>query len=499
LIADADGPGRAAFARAFDVCVIGAGPAGITLARRLAARGLDVALMEGGGFDITAESQEVYEGPVVGREYWPLDVPRLRFLGGSAGHWGGWSRPLDALDFEAKPWIPMSGWPIGKADLDPYGAETDAILDLPAAAEAPDGTEADALDGFRPIRFRFSDPPTNFRDKYAPELEAAPQIAVGLNANLVDLRLAPDLRRVEAAVFRGWAAGDPGFEVAARAYVLACGGIETPRLLLNFTRQAPAGIGDGAALVGRYFMEHPHFVLGEAIFRRPLPRLSFYAPTAAFLREHEVLNFGMRIERTPEPFVRQPGTVAGDPSCADPFILRLAERIGEVARACAPGGDGRVAFDGLIRIAHEQALDPDSRVLLAEETDRFGLRRAALDWRLGEMDLRTQRRSLLAFATMLAERDIGRVRIRDWVLAEPFVWPGIADDEVGGKHHMGTTRMADDPRQGVVDRDCRVHGTANLWIGGSSVFPTGGHANPTYTIVQLALRLGDHLGATLRG
>jgi choline dehydrogenase-like flavoprotein len=499
LIADADGPGRAAFARPFDVCVIGAGAAGITLALRLAAHGLDVALMEGGGREITAESQEVYEGAIRGQDYLPLDVARLRFLGGSMNHWGGWCRPLDAHDFEPRAWNPMSGWPIGKADLDPYAAETEAILDIPAAAAAPDAPPETAVDGFRRVGFRFSLPPTNFRDKFGPELDGAPRIAVGLNANLVDLRLAPDLARVEAAVFRGWDAGDPGFEVAARAYVLACGGIENPRLLLNFSRQRPAGIGNGHGIVGRYFAEHPHFVLGEAILRQPGPTLGFYAPTEAFMARHEVLNFGLRVERAPEPFVRQPGTVAGDPSCADPFVLRLAEGIGAVAPACAPGGDGRIAFDGLVRIAHEQALDPDSRVALDAATDRFGLRRAALDWRLGALDRRTQEVALIAFATMLAERDVGRVRIRDWVLAELFAWPGVGDDEVGGKHHMGTTRMADDPKRGVVDRDCRVHEAANLWVAGSSVFATGGHANPTYTIVQLALRLGDHLGATLGG
>jgi choline dehydrogenase-like flavoprotein len=499
LIVDAGGPGRAAFGRAFDVCVVGAGPAGVTLALRLAARGLDVALMEAGGRDFSTESQEIYAGESVGREYWPLDVPRLRFLGGSTNHWGGWCRPLDALDFEAKPWNPLSGWPFGKAELDPYAAETEAILEIPSAAEAPDDPVAAARDGFREVRFRFSDPPMNVRDRFAPELEAAARITTGLQANLVALRLEGEGgRRVAAARFRGYGDGDPGFEVEARAVVLACGGIETARLLLNFDR-AEGGLGDASGLIGRCFAEHPHYVLGEGIFRRPLPRLSFFSPTEAFLREHETLNFGLRIERTPEPFVRQPGTVAGDPSCADPFILRLAERVADVAPACGPGGDGRIAFDGLIRIAYEQAVNPDSRVLLAAEVDRFGLARPALDWRLSPLDVHTLRRSLMAFAVMLAERDIGRVRIRDWVMEDPLVWPGIADDEVGGKHHMGTTRMADDPRRGVVDRHGRMHGLANLYVAGSGVFPTGGHANPTYTVVQLALRLGDHLGATLGG
>lgn len=180
-------------------------------------------------------------------------------------------------------------------------------------------------------------------------------------------------------------------------------------------------------------------------------------------------------------------------------MLRLSERVADVAPACAPGGSGAIEFDGLLRIAYEQALDPDNRVSLSTERDRFGLRRAVLDWRLGALDEHTLRVATLAFAQRFAEVDIGRARLRDWVRAEAIVWPDITQDEVGGKHHMGTTRMADDPRRGVVDRDCRVHGLENLYIGGSSVFPTGGQSNPTYTIVQLALRLGDHLGQTLKG
>ncbi len=318
-----------------------------------------------------------------------------------------------------------------------------------------------------------------------------------LNANLVDLRLDAALGRVEAAAFRGYDAGDPGFAIRARAYALCCGGIENPRLLLNFASQAPQGIGNGADLVGRYFCEHPHFVLAEAIFRAPLPELSFFRPTEAFLTANRTLNFGLRVQATPEPFVRQPGTIAGDPACGDPFVLRLSERLAEVAPACGPGGDGAIRFDGLLRIAFEQALNPDSRVTLGADRDRFGLRRAALDWRLSALDEHTMRVATEALAQRLAEVDVGRARLRDWLRADALVWPETHQDEVGGKHHMGTTRMAADPRDGVVDRDCRVHGVENLYIGGSSVFSTGGHANPTYTIVQLALRLGDHLGRTL--
>ena len=136
---------------------------------------------------------------------------------------------------------------------------------------------------------------------------------------------------------------------------------------------------------------------------------------------------------------------------------------------------------------------------LSDERDAFGLRRVALDWRLSEIDVYTMRTAVTAFGTHMAEQEIGRAQVGDWLMADPPRFPGVADDEVGGKHHMGTTRMAADPEKGVVDADCRVHGVENLYIGGSSVFATTGHGNPTYTLTQLALRLGDHLAARLAG
>jgi len=138
--------------------------------------------------------------------------------------------------------------------------------------------------------------------------------------------------------------------------------------------------------------------------------------------------------------------------------------------------------------------------LLGEARDAFGMRRVALDWRMTAIDYRTIKLPTLALARHFAEQDLGRMRVYDWLLAENPVAPapGTGNGVVGSWHHMCTTRMSDDPRQGVVDRDCRVHGIANLYIGGCRVFSSAGYVNPTYTIVQLALRLGDHLGRELR-
>ncbi|HVL20154.1 MAG TPA: FAD-dependent oxidoreductase, partial [Amaricoccus sp.] len=226
MIFDVETAERLAFDRDFDVCVIGAGPAGITLARRLAARGFDVALLEGGGLEWSEESQALAVGESVGLTYPDLDVARVRAFGGSSGHWNGLCRAFEAADMQPRPQNPGSGWPIGRAELDPYAAETVAILDLaPAYDDVPPATPPAAEDGFERVWFLRS-APTRFGEKYLEEITDAPRIALGVHANLVDLRLDDGLARVEGAVFRGYAEGDPGFTVRAGSYCLCTGGFE---------------------------------------------------------------------------------------------------------------------------------------------------------------------------------------------------------------------------------------------------------------------------------
>jgi choline dehydrogenase-like flavoprotein len=472
---------------AFDICIMGAGPAGITLARKLAARGFTVGLFEGGGLDQTPESQDLYKGTIGAQPYFPLDGARLRFFGGSSNHWGGWTRALDAHDFESRDDHPLSGWPIAKADLDPYADEADAILDLPGHFTPPDmfgGSAPTLVPGY----FRFSNPTTRFGQKYRDELRASDKVTVFLNANLVDIRLDDSRTTATEAVFRGLKR--PGLvPVGARIFALCLGGIENPRALLNANSQVASGIGNENDLVGRYFLEHPHVPVGNVVVRRPITFMMVYSPTPEFMKANHILSFGLRIGNfSIAPDGVFTGAFKPQPACTQPFEALLASAMKGEDPACP-------AHVGSAFIACEQALNPASRVRLAADRDRFGLRRSELDWNLSDIDLRTLRIATQDAGRLMAEQDVGRLKVVDWLLDEG-ARPNL-DQLWGGSHHMGTTRMSDDPKTGVVNSNQRIHSLDNLYVGGSSVFATSGHANPTYTIVQLTLRLSEHLAARL--
>ncbi len=507
MIFDSGDMDRSRFDRTFDVCVIGSGPAGLTLALTLAAAGFQVALMEGGGLDFTEESQDLYLGQVTGLDNEELDVSRLRFFGGSSNHWYGRTRPLEAIDFEPRDYGPLSGWPIGKADLDPYQARADAILDITTPV-APDEPVAAGGDLFRTVAWRRS-PPTRLGPKYQEEVAASAGISLCLNANLVDLRLNEALDTVTGAVFKSFQPGDPGFAVKARLYCLCLGGLENPRALLNFRSQIPEGVGNRNGLVGRHFHDHIAIEVADILLAEKIEtnEISF-APTKAFQDQIQALNMAFMV--TPRP----PGEgsllkqVVRTAECITPGVQRLVEEMRGMTLKCRAGGltefllqrDPETYPAGFIWAQTEQPLTAESRVSLNEETDAFGLNRITLDWRLDPHYYATLRETTIALGGVLAEAGVGRILVRNWLLEEEPTLPRRAENvgEVAGLHHMGTTRMATDPTQGVVDADCRVHGLTNLYIGGSSVFPTGGYVNPTYSIVQMALRLADHLEGELR-
>jgi choline dehydrogenase-like flavoprotein len=457
--------------RVYDVCLIGAGPAGITLATELGARGMSVLLLEAGGTQYDEASQAMFQGEVVGPLKFPLDVGRLRYFGGAGNHWGGFCQPLEAIDFEQKVPGVDTAWPIRRKDIEPFLPRAEAILELPSVvAERPLGKH------LRMTQMRYS-PPVNFARKYRPALEKMTNVTVVTNACVVDLK-----ERAGAIVSLDVRAPDnTRHTVQARRYVLCAGGIENSRLLLWANVQNGGRVVKDPRALGRYWFEHPHFTIGEALLEESAPftfdawNISWMNPTDAVLRERGLLNAGLRITKRDRESTRQ---LIADLSCTVPELGRWA--MSKLRR--------RLFCGALMRASWEQSPQPWNRVVLGADRDP----RAELHWRLSDFD----RRTILGSATLLAEemvrQNFGRVRLDPWVLGNGS-FP--ADDEIKGNHHMGGTRMSSDSARGVVDAQCKVHGLSNLYVGGSSVFPSGGAANPTLTIVQLALRLADHLAA----
>jgi choline dehydrogenase-like flavoprotein len=473
----------------YDVCIIGAGAAGITISTNLARRGYSVMLAEGGELQPTPDSLNLYRGQVVGDPYFDLTTTRLRYFGGSTGHWGGWCRALDPGDFEAKSASRMTAWPIAHEQLDDYAAAAAAILKLPEAK--PDRS---LNSDFNEIFFRFS-PPVKFGDEYRDEIVATDNLDAFLNCNLIGFGF--DGASISTAEFANYA--DLKVSVRAKRFVLACGGIENSRILLHANEKYDDRLGNRSDLVGKYWSEHNVFTLGEFLLfdddafttelRETDPgrgrRRIFIGPSEQFLERERILNCGIRL--TPYTFTRKG---------AQKHLERLLCASPDLSKRVLKDFGERLVCAGQIRAAWEQYPDIGNKVVLSAQRDRFGLKLPELRWKKSRRDKLAPRRSATALGRYLAEKDIGRIQLAPWLLQDNESFPG--NDEIAGNHHMGGTRMAERADDGVVDPDCRVFGTSNLHIAGSSVFPSCGHANPTFTIVQLALRLSDHLSNELR-
>ena len=530
-LADAAGPTE----RDAEVCIVGAGAAGITIARRLLAQGRSVILLESGGRDYEADSADLNAGENVGEDYYELDHSRLRFFGGTTAIWGGRCAALDPIDLERRDWVPHSGWPIEFAELERWYREARPLFDLaaePASAETlrDAGVPLPDFDAARlatPV-WAFDMQFNRFAQESCRDVVDHPRCETFLHATVTSIDAVRSGKGIEQVTARSL--NGRTLTVRARIFVLAAGGIENPRILLASNQVIPNGLGNQGDAVGRYFLEHPHARGGRILRARAWPLLKAFgrrhringqdlaaliAPSPQVQREQQILNSSLTIvARQPErksqfwgmrAYSRIKHDMAPTKSGRALWVTTKklagwAQRTVDPLRPWLLHRLGRVDVALLVRA--EQAPNPDSRVLLSDERDALGVPRVKLDWRLTELDVRSVEILVETFGQELERLGCGTVEPASWLSDPGGGWrtdPLISSHPIGGYHHMGTTRMADDPRHGVTDVRARVHGLPNLYVAGSSLFPTGGWANPTLTIVALALRTADDIDSSLSG
>jgi choline dehydrogenase-like flavoprotein len=520
-----------------EVCIVGAGAAGLTLAFELEAAGRAVLVVESGGFEPDETVQSLYDLESIGYPPRPDYMSRARYFGGSCNIWAGRCMPLQELDIAGRAWVSDSAWPIPSGEIGRYYPKAAAILGLPAIASfdlpTHDGRLTDDErtligDGdISPTVSLWAPRPKRFGKSERRRVARSNGVRLLTHASVTGIDLDDDgdeVRSLTAKTLTGRV-----LRLEARTFVLAAGGLETPRLLLVSRDRQSQGIGNACDLVGRYFMEHPRTVFGAV---RMAPRCRLMLMRGWPLRDGKVqlglgpspdaqareglLNHYLTFEEALSGYAEQHYQAAIE---VGKVLLRRGHaggrlELGKARRAPAvqnfayllspkeilPHRLWRLVTLARQRLARndkpkryivvyfcEQPPDPASRVYLGNDTDRLGLNRLVLDWRIPE----SVHRSLYLLQEILgAALERSGLGTLEPGTDEPYY--------TDASHHMGTTRMGDSPRTGVVDRDCRVHGVRNLYVASSAVFPSAGHANPTLTIVALALRLADHLAGQPR-
>ncbi len=532
-----------------DICIVGGGPAGITLAHELCTSGLKIILIESGSTRKQSAAEALNAGAEVSGGFAPLSLFRRRMLGGASVVWGGRCVPFDPIDFEAREHVPLSGWPVSYGEIAAYYPRAASYCEVGSGsfqASAWKQVSAPFLDGFSSDDVltssyeRFS-APTNFAKKYGPALRAAASVVVLTNTTCTELVSAGDGQVTEA---RCATLADTRLRVRAGKFVVAAGGVETYRLLANSTAQAGHALGDSGGMLGRCLMNHVEGTLGRLVLDRPDRRIAWgfersgegvycrrritVSPSAQ--RQHKTLNFVARLHHELVADPRHHNSILSAMFLVKRMLLpeyraklSLVEDAGMAASGAgfwglharnillgAPALAGfsagwlwrrhliyrRIPYVVLesrrgvypLDINAEESPNPASHVYLTGTRDRFGTRQVGVKWCPSEQDFDSIATSCRILRDAFAASGTGAYQFDDTKLDE-----SVRKFQPVGGHHMGVTRMSKSPAEGVVDGNCRVHGTPNLFVSSASVFPTSSHANPTLTIVALSVRLAKHL------
>ncbi len=547
-----------------ELAVVGGGPAGIVTALEAARRGIDVVLLETGGKTYDPALQKLTEAAEWDRElHAPLSLAVRRQLGGTSVIWGGRCVPYDPIDFQARPNVPNAHWPVGYEDIEPYFARAGEwmrcgrpVFDLRDIPHLSPELVPGLIDGHvRTTNLERWSLPTDFGKVYHKELRRSSALRVVLGLTCVGIECPPGSRRAERLSCRT----STGKSVTVRAehFVVAAGGLESTRLLMNSKSPAGGQLGNHSGHLGRWYMAHLEGVVAEIVFSTPPKATSFRYErdvdgvyvrrritfTPEFLQQERLPNiagwlanpelpnaghsnaqlsftylalmsplgplFAPDAQRLSLSGTHIPGAPYGmvERSPHRAHVRNLLKHPVETAKFVADFGVKRVLARGRkapgffvysptnrypFQYHAEHLPSWDSKVTLSRSVDSLGMRQLSVDIRFSDADVDGVVRAHEHWDAHLRKVGVGRLEFQQ---DDPHVV--IRGRSGGGFHQVGTTRMASNANDGVVDPNLRVHGVHNVHVASSSTFVTSGQANSTFMVVVFAVRLADHISGLL--
>jgi choline dehydrogenase-like flavoprotein len=528
---------RTGIEREHDVCIVGSGVAAMALVNELAQTYRNICVIESGAWKPDNETQSLYSLKNVGYPIRKHYQSRIRYFGGSCNIWAGRAMIYNEIDLTPRPWLDDISWPFDFAELDRYYPAAAQILKLPSYDKLDPRNWQSNLSEFESSLFEsagfklnvslFAKAPARFgySSKSYKTIKDSSRITLYINSNVINLQLDESLSRVariDVACLNG-----VRYAIKPRTVVLACGGLENTRILMASNRQMPQGIGNEHGQLGRYYMDHPRAVYGRMKLTSQVKLDHFLGMPVKggkmqlgiglsdqIQAEEGLLNNYLTLEpcysigsvELYAAFVKlmkrllRKGYSGKRFDFQNPEIADVPEMIYLLTpKELLPHfmyytyyKYSRIAKNVFANLTHlsivnysEQEPNHASRVYLDDEKDRLGMPKLVLDWKVSDRSLHSSLRLLCLLDEHFRRRQAGYF---EGNVSEIKKLP-----YTDASHHLGTTRMSANPKTGVVDLNCRMHGVDNLYVTGSSVFPTAGHANPTLTIAAMSLRLADHL------
>jgi len=454
----------------FPVAIFGSGPAGITTALELEKKNIKCLIIEAGDENYSKTSQEFYKSKIIGDQITELSSSRLRQFGGTSGHWGGWSKPMEKYNLEL--------WPLKDNDLDLYSKRTSEILDVNQQFRKSSLNEF-----FNLIEFQYSK--VKFADKFSNHIKNSNNILLVLNTQLSHFVGYNNNTEYAVCISKHIEK-----EVRTKYFILACGGIENSRLLL-WTRNKNQEFIDNDLPIGKYWMNHPWILSGVGVINKKKLKKKL---ENNFLEYDGVLHFAAKKELIIKKKILSAAIymnakedtkiykeIVKDILCVAPeYGKKIARMVFKKDLKC-----------GNIFMQLEENSTENNKIVLDDEKDKFGIPMAKLFYKKSKYSLKTAKLFLEEFGNLCRKDDLGRIAIKDNIYnLEGF-------DSLGAYHHLGGTRMGINQFDSVVNKDLKVHGINNLYVSGSSNFVTGGYTNPTFTIIQFAIRLADKINKRL--